>query len=887
MALEAGTKLGLYEILEPIGAGGMGEVYRARDTKLGREVAIKVLPEAFAENEERLARFEREARLLASLNHPNIATLYGFEQLDEVHFLVMELADGETLAERLRRGPIPVEDALPIFKQIAEALEAAHEKGIIHRDLKPANITVSSEGKVKVLDFGLAKAMSGDPVTSDLSESPTVTKGTATGVILGTAPYMSPEQARGKIVDKRTDIWAFGCCLYETLTGRVAFLAETVPDTIAKILEREPDWQMLPDSTPPGVLVVLRRCLQKDANQRLHDIADARIELAEALAGPWKRASAEVSAIPKRRAVAFFPVGLVVVVAIAASVVVWKLAQPTQPPPRGASRFVINIPPESPLADDPIAISPDGRQLVYATSGDSKQLYLRAMNWLKPTLIPGTEGARVPFFSPDGQWVGFFAEGKLKKVPLAGGATLTVCDAEVGYGASWGTDNAIIFAPTYTAGLLRVSASGGTPEEITSGPSEQGVLASLWPEVLPGTTSVLLTILTGAGLENMQIAVLSMGTGERRILVEGGAHARYASSGHIVYARGSSLLAAPFDIDRLEVTGPPVRVLEGVEFDVVSAQAQFGLSREGSLVYVRAQGAPEHEVLWADRQGNARPIQVPPRTYFFPSLSPDGQRLAMTNIDESGMETWILEMDRGALTRFTFEGSNHFSLWTPDGKRLTFSSDRDGSHNLFWKPADGIGGAERLVKSESHQDPGSWSPDGKALAFAEFHSDTKWDIWLLHMEGERRARPFLQTEVDEYHPMISPDGRWLAYTSTETGRLEVYVQPFPDGGRKWLISTEGGDEPLWAPSGRELFYRNGDKMMSVAVATEPLFDAERPRLLFETPTLVGEGFGSPNYDITPDGQRFLMIKPEPQRPPTQILVVLNWFEELKRLVPTN
>ena len=884
-----GRTLSHYKVLEKIGEGGMGEVYLAKDTKLDREVAVKVLPATFSENKKRLARFEREARLLASLNHPNIAAIHELEETDGVHFLALEYVPGETLAERIKRGPVPIDEALPLFKQIAEGLEAAHEKGVIHRDLKPANIKVTPEGKIKVLDFGLAKARERDSSAQGLSESPTLTKEfTETGVLLGTAPYMSPEQARGKPIDKRTDIWAFGCCLYESLCGKTAFRGETVSDTIAGILKQEPEWKTLPVETPALVRSLLRRTLVKDANHRLQHIGDARVEIEEALSEP---AQAEMTQMHRQWASTRLPVGLLGLIlgATLASVVVWNLAGPTRLPAADISRFSINLPTDSVLGERPssVAISPDGRRLVFsATKGDGTQLYLRTIDQLETLPIPGTEDGALPFFSPDSQWVGFFAEGKLKKVPLAGGAPVTLCEVETSYGASWGPDDTIIFASLKIPYLRIVSAAGGTPEPITDIPTRKGETHFYSPEFLPGGESVLFSIFTGVGFENQRIAVHTLGTREHRILIERGGRVRYASSGHLIYTRSNSLMAAPFDIDQLKVTGPSIAVAQGVSSRPMGG-ADFSLSSDGCLAYVPSPGVPEITVHWMDRQGDSELIPLPPHLYFAPSISPDGSHLAVTTFDGPHMETWIYDLERHVLTRFTFEGSNHFNVWTPDGQRVAFSSDREGPHNIFWKATDGSGTAERLAFSDGHQDVGSWSPDGEILSFSEAHPETKLDIWLLYLEEQRRVEPFLQTEFDEEHPMISPDGQWIAYTSNESGRTEVYVQPFPNGGRKWQISTNGGSGPRWARSGRELFYHEGPRMMVVAVETGADFIAGRTEFLFEVDGLYDAGQGGPNYDVTPDGRHFVFTLPKPQPPATQIHVVLNWLEELKRLVPAN
>jgi eukaryotic-like serine/threonine-protein kinase len=885
-----GRKLGSYQILSLLGAGGMGEVYEARDTKLGRNVAIKVLPSAFVHDPDRLSRFQREARMLASLNHPNIATIHGLEQSDGVHYLVMELVAGQTLAERVSGGAVGIVESLKICGQIAEALEAAHEKGVTHRDLKPANVKVTPEGRVKVLDFGLAKAFAGDG-GQDPSLAPTLTAmGTEEGMIMGTPRYMSPEQARGKTVDKRTDIWAFGCVLYELLTGKQAFRGETVSDTIAAVLEREPDLQVLPPATPTKIRDLLRRCLQKDSQRRLRDIGDARIEIEEGLAAP---ATAELSAPVKgiralsRRALVL-SLGALLLGAAIASLAVWNL-KPT--PLQRVTRTVIDLPSGQQLAGlengPAVALSPDGTHLAYVVrQGGTQQLYLRAMDSLESKPIPGTAGAFNPFFSPDAQWVGFFAGGKLKKVSVSGGTAATIGDASTPRGASWGTQGSIAFAPTNISVLQQVPDAGGASQRVTR--FGKGEVGHRWPEFLPGGKAVLFAAGTNAiNSTDAQVSVQSVGTGERRNLIQGGTHPRYALSGHLIYAQGGSLMAVPFDPRRLAVTGAAVLVVEGVLHSPVSGAAQYSFSATGSLVYVSggAQSA-ENKLVWVSRNGAEQPLPAPAHAYAFPWLSPDGRRVAV-GITEQETHVWLYDL-RETLTRFTFEGTyNLLPVWTPDGKRIAFESNKEGPSNIFWQLADGSGGLERLTTSEYLHSPISWSPDGQLLAFHEVNPTTQRDIWVLRM-GDRKAQPFLRTQFDEAAPRFSPDGHWLAYISNELGRNEIYVQPYPGPGGKWQISTEGGTEPVWNPNGRELFYRSGDKMMAVDITTQPGFAAGTPRTLFEGRYEAGP-FPIANYDVSPDGQRFLMLKSseQGQAVPAQINVVLNWFEELKRSVPAG
>lgn len=838
----------------------MGDVYRATDTKLGRDVAIKILSGAFADAPERLVRFEREARLLAALNHPNIATLHGFEKDGGTHFLVMELVSGSTLAERIASGAIPLREAIPLFRQIAEALEAAHEKGVIHR-VKPANIKVTLDGQVKVLDFGLAKAFLDIPSGSDLSQSPTFARGgTETGVILGTAAYMSPEQARGTAVDGRTDLWSFGCVLYEALTGRKLFEGETVSDTIAKILTLEPDLSALPKRTPRSIHNLLERCLQKDVARRLRHIDPVQMEgepeQTVAAPGRWR---------------AMVPY---VVVAIAAGVVVWLLKQAPMPAPQPVARFVLSLPEGERLAQPKpgLAFSPDGARLAYAAiRGGEQQIYLRSLSELLAKPIPGTEGGQQPFFSPDGEWLGFFAGGKLKKVSLRGGPALTLAEASSPNGGSWGPGDFIVFAPRDVSGLARVSAAGGTSAGLTTLDSPKEV-AHHWPEFLPGGRALIYTVYTST---DAAIALYVLETGERRLLVPGGYHAHYAPSGHLVYARAGALFAVPFDVTRLAITGPSVPFAEGLKH--TSLHSQFSLSRHGWLVYVEGDSASKRTLVWVDRNGTETPLGAPPSSYMVPRLSPDGRLVAATQNDSEGAyDIWLYDISRDSWTRLTFDSSSFNPLWSPDGKQIVFDSPQNG-RALIRMNADGAGAPEQLLKSDHDTGATSWSADGRFIVFFRADPETDGDIWVLPLEGETKPEPFLQTAADEGAATISPDGRFLAYVSNESGRAEVYVQAFPGPGGKWQVSTEGGKEPVWARNGGELFYGSGDKMMVVSLETEPTFTAAKPRVLFADP-YVKHGWFLANYDVSPNG-RFLMVKSEDTE--EQLVVVQNWPELLK------
>jgi serine/threonine-protein kinase len=786
-----------------------------------------------------------------------------------------------------------VKEALAVARQIAEALEEAHSKGIVHRDLKPANVKLSPNGKVKVLDFGLAKAYGGEGAGSSsevLSQSPTQTQGeTAAGVILGTAAYMSPEQARGHAVDKRTDIWAFGVVLFEMLTGRRLFRGETLSDTLAAVLERDIDWESLPGTTPSAMRRLLRRCLQRDLSRRLHDIADARIEIEEA--------SDEAPApLPPRPGTRSRTVGLglaALAVAVAgAAIGAWSVGRGS-PRTRDPVRFVIDLPSDLRLGEVPsVALSPDGRRLVYATANEAgeTELHQRPLSQLEATPIPGSEGAAHPFFSPDGQWVGFFADGMLKKVPISGGPAVTLCEADSGFGAGWGEDDTIVFSPGYFEGLSRVPAAGGVPEVVVAPYAETGETGLHWPEILPGGEWVLFTVFEGMGAEAHHIEALSLRTRERRLLLENASDARYLESGHLVFVRGGSLLATVFELTRLEVTGDVVTVERALTRSI-NAKWDFGVSRNGTLVRALDPGPwrfvdiAEGSLVWVDRQGRAEPVEAPVRPYWMPALSPDGRRLALT----INFNLWILDLGRGTLDRLTFGDSDHLPVWSPTGDRIVFSAGEGAVATLYWARADGTGQVEQLTTGKHHHDPASWSPDGGTIAFSELRPGTQSDLWLLHLEGERRSELFLRTEFDEREPMISSDGRWLAYASNASGRYEIYVQPFPEGGRRHLVSRDGGLEPLWSRDGRELFFRSGEKVMTVAIEAGDEFSAGDPKPLFEGTygfEFLRTSLGSPNYDVGPDG-RFLMVRPEPDAPLRQIAVVLDWTRELEELVPRN
>jgi hypothetical protein len=906
--LAPGTVIGKeYEIIEKLGKGGMGEVYRALDRQLDRQVAVKVLPEEFSSDPERLARFTREAKLLAALNHPNIAAVHELEQSGERRLLILEMVEGETLQARLDRGAMAVEEALETCRQVAVGLEAAHEKGIVHRDLKPGNIMITPDGQVKILDFGLAKAQGSNTASVDIANSPTITAlMTEPGVILGTAAYMSPEQARGRAVDKRADIWAWGCVLYECLTGKRAFQGETVSDTIAQILKGEPDLSMLPAATPANIRTLLRRCLQKDRKERLHDIADARLEIEQA--GAYSSEAVVVS-----RRLPLLGMAAAAVTILLAGIIIDRIfikhPQPALPAPVVTS--TIKVEPghwldgirQATEMERPsrtaMAISSDGRFVVYSAIEENPgpqampRLFLRRMDQSAAKPIAGTEGGINPFLSPDNRWVGFWVapDGKLKKVPIEGGVPGTLCDASILYGANWGRDNSIVFTDGYSTGLSKVSAEGGKPEILTKPDPKREERSHRLPSWLPNGRAVLFTI-TRHGFDRQPwLALLRLDTGEWHVLFEDAADARYVPTGHLIFLRQGTLMAVRFDLARLEVIGQPVALAENImqafhrSVYANTGAGQFGISDTGSLIYAAGGIVPDqnNSLVWVDQRGTEQPVTDKPSASVAPRLSPDGQRIAYATVGQEGL-VYVYDLARGTNSRLTGEGVAIRPIWAPDGKRLLFGWKKSLAFNLFWQPYDGSSPMERLTTSEYEQWPGSWSSDGKTVALVEVYPDSGSDIAVLDVPSGR-VTPFLNSQFNETFPDFSPDGRWMAYTSDESNREEVYVRPFPGPGMKQQVSSEGGNGPLWARNGKQLFYRWQDQVWVVEVRTDGGFAMSKPRLLFEKP---GYGSGSPirTYDLSLDSQRFLMVKLEQRKPApiTEMTLTQNWFEELKRLV---
>jgi Tol biopolymer transport system component/aminoglycoside phosphotransferase (APT) family kinase protein len=912
MAIPSGTRVGAYEVLGLLGAGGMGEVYRARDTKLKREVALKVLPDAFALDAERMARFTREAEMLASLNHINIAAIYGVEESEGRRALVLELVDGETLADRIAHRPMPIAEAMRIALQIAEALETAHERNIIHRDLKPANIKVNSQGIVKVLDFGLARALE-DPQgpSVDPSQSPTISlAGTRAGVILGTAGYMAPEQARGKPADRRADIWAFGVVLFEMLTGRPAFPGETASDTLAKVLERDPDWERLPSRTPIALRSLVQRCVTKSVRDRLQAIGDARTTLQDVIANPATHSADAAATSPRWQKLLPWAVAPMCVAAG------WLVKPAPAAPERPATRFDYSLPAGQYLGHQfrhGSELSPDGTRMVFIgstgrgpTFREETRLYLKPLDQWNATPIPGTEGGVNPFFSPDGQWLGFgvrsvpAALAELKKVTLAGGAPVSLGKHRASFGITWGPHGTIVFGDTQ-GGLKMIRDVGGEPQAFTELNDAANEVSHRLPHFLPDGSGVLFTVLRHKEVtpnwKQAQIWVKSLKTGEQKLLVENGTDARYAGNGWVVFARLGSLFAVEFDVKTLSPRGSPVLVLEGVAHSTYSAgretttgAAQFSLSTSGALLYAPGSIDPPAEsvLVWVDRKGTVTPVGTKPRAHLTARVSPDGSRVLFNEYSVNA-DVWVYDTVRGSETRQTLEGQNAFPIWAPpDGSRIAFRSDRSGPGRIYLKA---LNSPEVTALTPGPYDtPSSWTPDGRELAYVHATPQGRPDIYVVSADKPGSGRPLIATAFDDTYPEFSPDGRWLAYCSNESTRSEVWVRPYPGPGRPVVISNAGGTEPAWSRDGSEIFYRNGPQMVTVRVrvsGTEII--PERPVVLFSR--LGGSAALVRSYDVASDG-RFLMRRGDPEAGqerfreifPSTLRVILNWTDEVRRRI---
>lgn len=887
MSLAAGVRLGTYEVLEPLGAGGMGEVYRARDTRLHRDVALKILPEAFALSSDRLARFEREAQALASLNHPNIASIYGVEESalagqPLTRALVLELVEGHTLADRIALGRLPIAKALPVARQIADALLAAHEQGIVHRDLKPANIKVRPDGTVKVLDFGLAKMLDADAGSEEVSLAATVTSPAATraGIILGTATYMAPEQATGKVADRRADIWAFGVVLYEMLTGTRPFDAETVPEVISEILKSEPDWTRLPADTPASVSRLLRRCLQKDRMRRLRDIADARIELDEALEPPIARESQTLPAAHRPSRFVVPALLVMTLLLIGVSIRSWMQSQNRSiaaeirlevvtpfSPGEGTIAGGENVP-------ESLAISPDGLKITFVAASQGRLLlWLRTLDFVDARPLAGTDNAVLPFWSPDSRSIGFFADGQLKRIDIDGSTVRTVTRAPFGVGGAWNTDNTILFSALFTGPLYRVSADGGEPQPVTT--LQSGERNHRLPQFLPDNHRFLFSVLGTHG--GVYISDLN-GAAPRRIV-----DAEYAKphvlSNRLLFVRQGTLFAQAFDTASFELTGNPV--------PVANETIAFSVSNTGTIVYRGSPRLGRHQFAWFDRSGReiSRLGEPDSEPIGEPALSPDERYVATSRELEGNREIWLFDIARGVFSRFTFEtAANHSPRWSPDGKRIVYNSDRSGVFELFVKSTTGAEQTEQPLPAATQNNSASdWSRDGRFVLFRNLNPETSHDLWAVSVDGDHKSFPVATTSFVEADGQFSPDGKWVAFQSNESGRYEVYIQPFPGPGQKVPVSNKGGAQVRWSSDGRELFYLDLDgRLMAVPIRRTPAgegLDAGEPSYLF-TPRIFGPivplqaGYNL-TYAVARDG-RFLINTALEERIPSPLHVILNW-----------
>ena len=892
MPLPAGMKIGPYEIVAPLGAGGMGEVYRARDVRLERDVALKVLPSAFASDPERMARFKREAQVLASLNHPHIGAIYGFEDSGGVLALVMELIEGPTLADRIARGPIPSDEALPVAKEIAEALEAAHDRGIVHRDLKPANIKFARNGNAKVLDFGLAKAIEGDSSATDMENSPTITSmATQAGIILGTAAYMSPEQARGKSVDRRTDIWAFGCVLFEMLTGKHAFEGETVSDTLAAVIRGEPDWSLLPSNTRPRIREMLARCLNKDAKQRLQSIGEARITIQVVLTGgdqdePYLHAPAVEARTPTwRRALPWAVTAGAVLAAIA--LVIYTHSPPAPSEPLQAS---LNLPSGFRIAGDiPVALSPDGKSLALTATGPDAKilLYLRAMGGVAVRPLAGTEGASYPFWSPDNRYLAFFADRKLKKIPINGGVVETITDAIDPRGGSWGLNGEIVFAPTPYGSLYEVSAGGGVPVEII--PAKSNMDSNRLPYFLPDGRHVLFSSepanAVGKAASGYGIFVFDLTTKKAEPLLQEASDAAYAPPGYLLFYRGGNLMAQPFDVKNLRMDGEAVPIAEQVSYNADRWITQFSVSQTGLLVYLKGSSVPMAQLTWFSLDGKKLGTAGEPRGYQDVAISPSSERALVTAIGDNGVPgLWMADLSRGVFSRFEpAQAGANSGIWSPDGRDVLFNDD---AGELFEKPADGGSASKQISPGTAMLWVQSWSPDGQNVIWSRQSNTGVWQMGILQMTGDRKAYAYLPSQAREIEPTFSPDGHYVSFLSDESGTTELYAAAFPGPGGKWQVSSGGAIDGGWLKTGSKLVYVTPQVKLMEVDATPHGSELQfgKAREIFGGQILPGSwiiDYHTFNW-IAPDGKRLLLPVPVGQSGPSNISLVANWPALMKK-----
>jgi len=889
-----GKRLAHYEITGSIGKGGMGEVYRARDTKLGRDVAIKVLPTEMSRDPERLARFDREARTLATLQHPNIASIYGFESVDNVRFLVMELVDGEDLSQRLQSGSIPVDEVVDMGVQLAEGLTAAHAVGIIHRDLKPANIKISPEGKLKILDFGLARTYLDEHGSgTDLQHSPTLTGMTQAGVILGTAAYMSPEQARGKRADHRADIWAYGVVLFEMLTGKRLFDGETASDTLASVLRADVPWDALPHNTPPTLRRIMQRCLERDVSRRLQAIAEARIALEDLKAGRSDEAVLQPAAKRDSRLGRERLVWMLAVVALAAAVAAMAFQRTDAPIPPLVQSTLLPAPGWDFAPASPFAVSPDGSQIAYvaiarpdneSAAAGSKSIWICDLALPEPRRLAGTDGDAYPFWSPDGRWLGFFANGQLNKIDARGGPVIPLCDATDGRGGTWNADGIILFQKAWSEGLMKVSASGGTAEPLTTLNKDRFDVSHRWPHFLPDGQHFLFYVVSTTNPNLSEYSGIYVGSLDSkkdvRLLLKTESRALYARE-HLLYRAGSTLMAHPFDASKLQFTGDPTPLAADVPGGAVSwGGAEFGTSESGVLAHLRGAGATNTLLQWRDRDGKVLEIVSDPGGYFQPRLSHDWTRIA-TSVGKDAGDIWIYDLQRDMRTRFTFDPADERTpVWSPDDSQVAFVSGRSGDREIYVRPTSGQGDPRLLFSAETQIELTDWSNDGRFIFFNRLSSKGS-DIWTLDVQ-KAEATPLLSGGWFE-DARLSPDGKWLAFTSYESGNEEIYVQSFPAAGGRSLVSSDAAPgsaaHATWRPDGRELFYLRGSEIVAVPVTGDASFSVGTPKALFSVSVTVN----SPQYSVSEDGQRILTNElPPADQSKIGASLIQNWPRALKQ-----
>ena len=879
-----GSTFAHYRITSKLGEGGMGEVYRATDGRLNREVAVKILPESWSSDADRLARFAREAQLLASLNHPNIGQIYGLEHQDGRSAIILELVDGETLAERIARGPLPWNEARRIAFQIADALAAAHQRGIVHRDLKPANVKLTAAGTAKVLDFGLAKSLEDSPL-GDPQHSPTLTgRATLAGVLLGTAAYMSPEQAKGEPVDERTDIWSFAVVLFEMLTGRELFAAPSVTETLARVLTRELDFAELPGDTPASMQRVLRLSLVRDPRMRLHAAADSRILLEDVAGDAGSRSEPPSSGIRTRSWAIWLPI--VVLAGAGLGFLGYRAGTLLE---RGSSpnRLAIHLEPGQELVvgvNATIEYSPDGSSLAFCGRENGRRsLYRRELGRRECTPIPGTENGEAPFFSPDGRWLGFVSGGRLMKVPAEGGRPFALGEARGVGGATWLRNDTVVFSPIYSEGLFRVQADGGQPERLTRPERAEGVLGHWWPAPLPDHERILFTAFR-TPVDTSRIGVLELASGRIHWVVEGGFFGRYVPPGYLVYANGQRLYALPFDAAKATATGSAVPVLDDLWVSQTAGFAAFSVSGRGSIAFVSATlGSAPRNLVWLDRSGRAVPAAVDPRRYMSVSLSPD-DREAAVSIQAESRDLWTYSLERGILSRLTTGAITEYDpRWSRDGRELYYVVDRP-PFQLF-RIAVGVPDSGRPIWNETPELDSSnlaVAPDGRQVVYTLTEQDTGQNLYVRSIDGREPPRPIRATRSEERHGSFSPDGRWIAYQSDETGRPEVYVEPFPGPGERVQITADGGISPTWARNG-EIFYRHDDEFRTVATRPGGRFQFDAPRTLFTYPIVSAASEDSRTFDVTRDGSRILAVMVPEENVPRQIEVVTDWTSQLASL----